>query len=737
MCLVLSYNPYINKNTEVMSMNKKNFQTQPNDIFSSVMEKKISEALSTQLSGNFRMIVEPNGFHYGITYGQNGYYNRESLLDVDRTLTVDSETLRPIFSSQSFSSLYYKILEHSSYVYSTNDEKKLMNLEEQSEAYIIPILQQFESDFPNATLDPDQGKFSAIMDFLWAKYGDFKDIPVSHEKLRNLLMDYQNHAAEAYQMRLSALNANHRLAKIKENLLTPSEKNGGLQTDATSYYPGYRMPEYINLIRTLQNEKNQLSISLYLSDFSSESSHLSIEHEAGFIIPAPICVFGSSTTTTSLNSFTDKESTVQMNLIFPGLTTFSPKPLNVNISNSSGWYDLQIINDIAKKTGKTDQSGLKLVDDFFEIERLFGENKEFSYLKEYVISQVPTIEITFTDVEISRVESYFQHNSTLAIDFFGIGISTSNHRYQVDDIQQDLKTNSITVTLSSPLPSTAQTAQNAVAYVLGGVADYPGTLSVNAIFTVPAMLVKNNLYAESVVPISISIEEGEHSLVIPIPLENTDTSSETTAVLHYWYYYDKDNNTILVCDKESSKIDKTYLTLPNDKLALSDSFNTSLWDFCEQIIQELKNQGFSVGRYRELPEEYKNASIKQKDGKEISLSSSLMGIVELAKNTVFVNVLGTAGDSLYINGERVHGAWINLWETITRSRINLCSNADCNFSATDGAHIVLGCTTHQVAQEGMSVYILPLCHRCNMQNNNVMSLRADTPSLYLSFSRRT
>lgn len=99
-----------------------------------------------------------------------------------------------------------------------------MDLEEQSEAYITPILQQFESDFPNATLDPEQGKFSAIMDYLWTKYGDFKDIPVSHEKLRSLLMDYQNHAAEAYQMRLSALNANQRLTRIKENLATPSDK---------------------------------------------------------------------------------------------------------------------------------------------------------------------------------------------------------------------------------------------------------------------------------------------------------------------------------------------------------------------------------------------------------------------------------------------------------------------------------------------------------------------------------
>lgn len=714
-------------------MNKKNLSTQTNDIFSSIMEEKISEALSTQLSGKFRMIVEPNGFHYGVTYGPNGYYNKESLLDVDRTLAVDSDTLRPIFSTQSFSSLYYKVLEHSSYVYSTDDQRKLMNLEEQSEAYITPILQQFENDFPNATLDPEQGKFSAIMDYLWTKYGDFKDIPVSHEKLRSLLMDYQNHAAAAYQMRLSALNANRCLTKIKENLVAPSQKNGGLQTDATSYYPGYRMPEYANLIRTLQNEKNQLAISLYLSDFTSESSHLSIEHEAGFIIPAPICVFGTSTTTTTLNSFADKESTVQMNLIFPGLTTFSPKPLNIDISNSSGWYDSQIISDIAKKTGNPDQTGLKLVDDFFKVESLFGEGKDFCYLKEYVISQMPTIEITFTDVEVSRIESYFQHNSTLAIDFFGIGISTSNHQYQVDDIQQDIKANSITITLSSPLPSTAQTSQNAVAYVLGGVADYPGTLSVNTRFTLPAIRdEKTSICTESVVPISIPIEEGEHSLVLPLHSGEAENDSETVALLHFWYYYNKESNTILVCDRESSKIDKTYLELPNDKLELSDAFNTSLWSFCEQVIQELKNQDFSVGRCRTLPEEYQNASIKLKDGTEMPLSSSFIATVDLAKNTAFVNVWGTGGDTLYVNGQRISGAWIKLWEYYTGSTAGICSNEDCNYASTDGAHIVLGCTTGQIASKNMHVYILPLCHSCNMKDK-VMTLRADTPSLYILF----
>lgn len=375
------------------------------------------------------------------------------------------------------------------------------------------------------------------------------------------------------------------------------------------------MPEYTNLIRSLQNAKNQLSISLYLSDFTSESSHLSIEHEAAFIIPAPICVFGTSTTKTSLNSFADKESTVQMNLSFPGLTTFSIKPLNIDISNSTGWYDSQIISDIAKKTGNPAQSGLKLVDDFFEIEKLFGKDKDFCYLKEYVISQMPTIEITFTDVEVSRIESYFQHNSTLAIDFFGIGISTSKHEYQVDDIQQNVKENSITITLSSPLPSTAQSSQNAVAFVLGGVADYPGTLSVNTFFSVPSINGDTDNHAKSIVPISVPIEEGEHSLIIPLTLEKTEHTVEA-AVLHFWYYYNKECNTIIVCDKESSKMDKTYLTLPNDNPELLEAFHTSLWEFCEQIIQELKNQGFSVGRYRTLPEEYKNAFIKLKKRKE-------------------------------------------------------------------------------------------------------------------------
>ena len=85
-----------------------------------------------------------------------------------------------------------------------------------------------------------------------------------------------------------------------------------------------------------------------------------------------------------------------------------------------------------------------------------------------------------------------------------------------------------------------------------------------------------------------------------------------------------------------------------------------------------------------------------------------MAIVDLVKNTVFRNYPGTGGDSLYIDGKQIYGAWIKLWENLTGSTANLCSCEHCTFHATDGAHITLVHSSEQITEKNDTcLYILP------------------------------
>lgn len=62
--------------------------------FIQTMESKVNGLLSSKLTGTFRMVVAPDGFHYGFKYGGDGYYNKNSLLDIDCTLETAPSQVR-------------------------------------------------------------------------------------------------------------------------------------------------------------------------------------------------------------------------------------------------------------------------------------------------------------------------------------------------------------------------------------------------------------------------------------------------------------------------------------------------------------------------------------------------------------------------------------------------------------------------------------------------------------------
>lgn len=55
-----------------------------------------------------------------------------------------------------------------------------------------------------------------------------------------------------------------------------------------------------------------------------------------------------------------------------------------------------------------------------------------------------------------------------------------------------------------------------------------------------------------------------------------------------------------------------------------------------------------------------------------------------------------------------YSSWIDYWERKTSKRANKCHKIGCTESATDGAHV-------QLENGGNEWYIVPLCHKCNMQ----------------------
>ena len=55
------------------------------------------------------------------------------------------------------------------------------------------------------------------------------------------------------------------------------------------------------------------------------------------------------------------------------------------------------------------------------------------------------------------------------------------------------------------------------------------------------------------------------------------------------------------------------------------------------------------------------------------------------------------------------GSWLKYWEDATGKKAFFCHNSSCYATATDGAHVQLADSTNR------KWYIVPLCHKCNCQ----------------------
>ncbi|MBP3477126.1 MAG: hypothetical protein J6K48_12565 [Lachnospiraceae bacterium] len=109
--------------------------------FRAELEKKVNQLLAAKLEGDFKTVVAPQGFHWGVTYGSMGYYNQKTLQDVDTMLVFDDDG-QAGFRKELFSTLYQKILADTSFQYSKSEYVR--STENRSNAYFTGSCQRIQ-----------------------------------------------------------------------------------------------------------------------------------------------------------------------------------------------------------------------------------------------------------------------------------------------------------------------------------------------------------------------------------------------------------------------------------------------------------------------------------------------------------------------------------------------------------------------------------------------------------------
>lgn len=309
---------------------------------------------------------------------------------------------------------------------------------------------------------------------------------------------------------------------------------------------------------------------LEFDKFKSDESCLSIDHQAVFIIPLPVCVFGKSDTKYELNELVTSQSKVSMNMSFKGITTISSSPVLSDSTAKTGWYDETIIEEIVANTGN-DSTGYCLDNGEFNVDETFGPNKKFSRLKQYVICQAPGITLIMTEVDTEKISSFFTHESEIDISFFGFGISSSKHSYTTQNVEIDTQTRSVTITMSAPKPSATLSVETEVAYVLGGVASYPPNTTKDAAEKTLSFACKilEMLTCDSALgrtpPFNYEMKllpgNNTKKFYLGKAPSFLNVSANIYAVLCIWYNYNPKQNTIWLSDSLDTTPDKTRIML--------------------------------------------------------------------------------------------------------------------------------------------------------------------------------
>ncbi|MEO0433141.1 MAG: hypothetical protein AAF151_15755 [Cyanobacteria bacterium J06656_5] len=457
--------------------------------FIASIENQVNELLGSQLDGTFNVVNRPAGFNYITQYSQPPVYNEATLRALDGLLTVGTNGVLTLGDEQ-FSTTYFKILSAASYQLSASDRK--VNDDPNIQAQTTAVINTAQSSGYVAAYSVTPLTYSAVTKSVIKEFGsstaqDYTTANISAAAKKLAVAGYQelgqaisngiNQTAPLIAILNKQDQATQELQAAQTNTQNPSADNGGLKTGEGKFYVGYQnMPSPNQVLGGLQSQ-SKVSIKIQASNFSSTETHFSISGSTGFSIPIGYFFafgFGGSASY-NMSKYTESSSSLDITMEFPGVTPYAGQPIPLSTDYKEGWYDQSLLRSIVKGSGDDQVSGFKIpTDSQFKIPDTFGPGKTFSRLKTFVISQAPTITMVFKAANATAIKQDFQENASASVSFLGLfSLGSVSESYKVSKVDENSAAGTVTVTLAPPDINGTVPMNAKVAYVLGGVADYP------------------------------------------------------------------------------------------------------------------------------------------------------------------------------------------------------------------------------------------------------------------------
>jgi hypothetical protein len=253
------------------------------------------------------------------------------------------------------------------------------------------------------------------------------------------------------------------LQQIKNNLLTPSQANGGTQLfnpPSSNYFAGYfssLIPSQI--LQDLSNTSQQVTMTFSATASSSSSYNISFSGQAGFSWGGDLLDVSASTSWRGdVARAQGAGSTMNITMTYPGVTVIPmfPKPWQQSSGGTSGWwYEPIIYQAFANfQAGSKAQSGFIFKNGLPQGITLGQDG--LGYLQAIVVSGYPTITVEFTNGNYSQFSSWLSTHTSVSVSLFGfIPLGSSSVDTYTASASQSSSGSSFTLTLTPPAPGSA------------------------------------------------------------------------------------------------------------------------------------------------------------------------------------------------------------------------------------------------------------------------------------------
>jgi hypothetical protein len=413
----------------------------------------------------------------------------------------DGSSIR--LAGAAFSNEYLNLIKDVFWKIGSRDVEKMNKARVKSEKDIQAIVSQYEGIFGTITSEEmakaavktkidyivqyqvsqvwaSQPPLELTEDNIWSLAERLGKVPASARTLVPAIQLYLS-SSGALDLERDTNNKRSQLMKLISNTERPSPENGGMTVaDAQKNLSArvqYQLPEIGRIEGSLNNANQSASVMLKASAESTETVNVSVSGEAGISIPVAELFSLDAEGQVHYNAFqmNTSSSNFEINMTFHGLTVYPIPALEyrAGAGTGKGWFDPTLLQE-AVTNGESDVSGYEFT---HPPQRDLTKEGNFGRLTNLVISELPTVEISFATGSASQSIQHFDEHASVTFSIFGIPLGSSEESYSWTKIENHSSGEGFTIKLEPPKVTGSTTASGQLAYVLGATAEYPAATS--------------------------------------------------------------------------------------------------------------------------------------------------------------------------------------------------------------------------------------------------------------------